>query len=241
MILKVWDISKSFGGLKAVSNVSFCVNEGEIVGIIGPNGSGKTTLFNLITGFLKQDTGGILFDGREISGLRPDQICNRGIARTFQIPKPLPRLSILKNVLVGVYSHMSEIDMAQKRALNVLELVGLSSKKDVLAEKIRGAEIRRLELARALSTNPQVLLIDEIAAGVNPTEANELIRLIRELRQRYGMTILIIDHVLRVMLNVVDRLVVLHHGKMILEGPPDEVISHRKVTEVYLGEYDVES
>lgn len=240
MFLNVQNLSKSFGGLKAVNNVSFDIAEGEIVGIIGPNGSGKTTIFNVITGFYKPDDGVVLFKGENISMLRPDQVCKRGIARTFQIPKPLSRLSVLRNVMVGAYAKISEKDKATKRALEVLELVGLLDQKDVPAEKVKGANIRRLELARALATEPEILLIDEIAAGLNPTESNAIIKLIKQMKEDSGLTILIIDHVLKVILNVVEKLIVLHHGEMIVQGLPNEVITNKKVSEVYLGEYDVE-
>jgi len=240
MFLNVQNLSKSFGGLKAVNNVSFDIKKGEIVGIIGPNGSGKTTIFNVITGFYKPDDGVVLFKGENISMLRPDQVCKRGIARTFQIPKPLSRLSVLRNVMVGAYAKISEKDKATKRALEVLELVGLLDQKDVPAEKVKGANMRRLELARALATKPEILLIDEIAAGLNPTESNAIIKLIKQMKEDSGLTILIIDHVLKVILNVVEKLIVLHHGEMIVQGFPNEVISDKKVSEVYLGEYNVE-
>ena len=240
MFLEVQNLSKSFGGLKAVNNVSFNIKEGEIVGIIGPNGSGKTTMFNVITGFYKPDDGVVLFKGESISMLRPDQVCKRGIARTFQIPKPLSRLSVLRNVMVGAYSKTSEKKEAIKKALEVLEFVGLLDQKDVPAEKVKGGNMRRLELGRALATNPEILLIDEIAAGLNPIESNAIIELIKQMKENSGLTILIIDHVLRVILNVVDKLIVLHHGEMIVQGLPHEVIMDKKVTEVYLGEYDVE-
>lgn len=240
MFLNVQNLSKSFGGLMAVNNVSFDIAEGEIVGIIGPNGSGKTTIFNVITGFYKPDDGVVLFKGENISMLRPDQVCKRGIARTFQIPKPLSRLSVLRNVMVGAYAKISENDKAMKRALEVLELVGLLDQKDVPAEKVKGANMRRLELARALATNPEILLIDEIAAGLNPTESNAIIKLIKQIKEDSGLSILIIDHVLKVILNVVEKLIVLHHGEMIVQGLPNEVITDKKVSEVYLGEYDVQ-
>jgi branched-chain amino acid transport system ATP-binding protein len=240
MFLNVQNLSKSFGGLMAVNNVSFDIAEGEIVGIIGPNGSGKTTIFNVITGFYKPDDGVVLFKGENISMLRPDQVCKRGIARTFQIPKPLSRLSVLRNVMVGAYAKISKNDKAMKRALEVLELVGLLDQKDVPAEKVKGANMRRLELARALATNPEILLIDEIAAGLNPTESNAIIKLIKQMKEDSGLSILIIDHVLKVILNVVEKLIVLHHGEMIVQGLPNEVITDKKVSEVYLGEYDVQ-
>jgi branched-chain amino acid transport system ATP-binding protein len=240
MFLEVKNLSKSFGGLKAVNNVSFNIKEGEIVGIIGPNGSGKTTIFNVITGFYRPDDGVVFFKGESISMLRPNEVCKRGIARTFQIPKPLSRLSVLRNVMVGAYSKTSEKEKATKKALEVLEFVGLLDQKDVPAEKVKGGNMRRLELGRALATNPEILLIDEIAAGLNPIESNAIIELIKQMKENSGLTILIIDHVLRVILNVVDKLIVLHHGEMIVQGLPHEVIMDKKVTEVYLGEYDVE-
>jgi len=239
MFFEIRNLSKNFGGLKAVNEVSFSVKKGEIVGIIGPNGSGKTTVFNLVTGFHTPDRGFVIFKDEVISNLRPDQICKRGIARTFQIPQPLPRLSVLKNVMVGAYSKTSEEGEARRKGLAVLEFLGLLGQKDVLAEKLRGATMRRLELARALATDPEILMIDEIAAGLNPTESAAIVKVIKQMREDTGLTILIIDHVLNVVLNVVDRLVVLHHGEMIIEGLPHEVIMDRKVTEVYLGEYHV--
>jgi branched-chain amino acid transport system ATP-binding protein len=239
-MLEVKNLSKHFGGLKAVNGISFSVERGGIVGIIGPNGSGKTTTFNLITGFYKPDSGIVLFKNRKISDLRPDQICKEGIARTFQIAKPLPRLSVLKNVMVGAYLKSSDQKEIAEKVMGILQFVGLLEQKDVPAEKLRGANIRRLELARALATDPEMLLIDEIAAGLNPTESNALIKIIKEMKQVKGLTILIIDHVLKVVLDVVDKLIVLHHGEMIVQGSPIEVIRDRKVSEVYLGDYDVE-
>ena len=239
-MLEVKNLSKNFGGLKAVNDVSFSVERGEIVGIIGPNGSGKTTAFNLMTGFYKPDSGIVLFKNRNISNLRPDQICKEGIARTFQIAKPLTRLSVLKNVMVGAYLKSSDQKEIAEKVMGILQFVGLLDQKDVPAEKLRGANIRRLELARALATDPEMLLIDEIAAGLNPTESNALIKIIKEMKQVKGLTILIIDHVLKVVLDVVDKLIVLHHGEMIVQGSPTEVIRDRKVSEVYLGDYDVE-
>jgi branched-chain amino acid transport system ATP-binding protein len=241
MILEVKNLSKSFGGLKAVNNVSFTVSEGEVVGIIGPNGSGKTTTFNLITGFHKSDTGTILLKKENVSGLRPDQICKKGIARTFQIPKPLPRLSVFRNVMVGSYLRYSDPKEITEKVLSILRFVGLLDQKDVLSEKLKGTSIRRLELARALATDPEILLIDEIAAGLNPTESKEFIKLIRQMKEERGLTILIIDHVLKVVLDVVDKLIVLHHGEMIVQGLPKEVIANSRVSEVYLGEYNVEA
>jgi branched-chain amino acid transport system ATP-binding protein len=240
MMLEVKNLSKNFGGLKAVNDVSFSVEKGEIVGIIGPNGSGKTTTFNLITGFYKPDSGIVLFKNRKISNLRPDQICKEGIARTFQIAKPLPRLSVLKNLMVGAYLKSSDQKEIAEKVVGILQFVGLLEQKDVPGEKLRGANIRRLELARALATDPEMLLIDEIAAGLNPTESKALIKIIKEMKQVKGLTILIIDHVLKVVLDVVDKLIVLHHGEMIVQGSPTEVIRDRRVSEVYLGDYDVE-
>lgn len=240
MILEVKNLSKSFGGLKAVNNVSFFVKKGEIVGIIGPNGSGKTTIFNLITGFYKPDNGRVFFKEQEISNCRPDQVCQKGIARTFQIPKPLPRLSVLKNVMVGAYLNTSDKKEITNKALSILQFVSLLDQKYVLAEKLKGANVRRLELARALATDPEILLIDEIAAGLNPTESNAFIKLIKQMKEERELTILIIDHVLRVVLDVVDKLIVLHHGEMITQGSPKDVMADRKVSEVYLGDYNVE-
>lgn len=240
MILEVKNLSKSFGGLKAVNNVSFFVKKGEIVGIIGPNGSGKTTIFNLITGFYKPDNGRVFFKEQEISNCRPDQVCQKGIARTFQIPKPLPRLSVLKNVMVGAYLNTSDKKEITNKALSILQFVSLLDQKYVLAEKLKGANVRRLELARALATDPEILLIDEIAAGLNPTESNAFIKLIKQMKEERELTILIIDHVLRVVLDVVDKLIVLHHGEIITQGSPKDVMADRKVSEVYLGDYNVE-
>lgn len=239
MILSVKHLSKSFGGLKAVNHVSFDVSRGEIIGIIGPNGSGKTTIFNLITGFIKPDSGTVLFKEEDITSLRPDQICQKGFARTFQIPKPLPRLSVFRNVMVGAYLNSTDTERVTEKVKSVLQFVGLFDQKQVLAEKLKGANMRRLELARALATDPEILLIDEIAAGLNPTESNMLIKLIKQMKEEKGLSILIIDHVLRVVLDVVDKLIVLHHGEMIVQGSPKEVIADQKVSEVYLGDYNV--
>jgi branched-chain amino acid transport system ATP-binding protein len=236
--LKVEILSKRFGGLVVIQNLSFSVCEGEILGVIGPNGSGKTTLFNLITGFLRADTGRIQFSGQDITNRRPSAICRSGITRTFQLVKPFVRLTVLENVMAGrAYGRKPAHDLkqARKEAMEILDLVHLSKKKDLVAAHLQLIDRKRLEIARALATNPKLLLLDEVFAGLNSAEVEEALRLVMTIKN-LGITLLIVEHVIKVILEVSQRVLVLSSGVKIFEGPPQAAINDRNVVEAYLGE-----
>jgi branched-chain amino acid transport system ATP-binding protein len=233
--LELKKVSKNFGGLKAVNQVSFSLEQGEILGIIGPNGAGKTTLFNALTGFYKPDEGEIWFEGERLIALKPHQICQKGMVRTFQIVKPFLELSTLENVVIAALNRTDKVQEARARALKTIELVGLKDKVDTLGTGLTLVHRKRLELARALATEPKLLLLDEVMAGLRPTEVDELIRLLKEVNQR-GVTILLIEHVMRGVMALSKRVVVLNYGEKIAEGVPEEVVKNRQVIEAYLGE-----
>ncbi|MBM4341380.1 MAG: ABC transporter ATP-binding protein [Deltaproteobacteria bacterium] len=234
-LLELKGVSKSFGGLKAVSQVSFEMNAGEILGIIGPNGAGKTTLFNTITGFLRVESGEIWFNGEKIIGLKPHQICQKGMVRTFQLVKPFLEMTVLENVLVAALNRAKTIKEAREKAMRTIELVGLKEKKDTLAAGLTLGHRKRLELARTLATEPKLLLLDEVMAGLTPTEVDALIRLLQDVNHR-GITILLIEHVMRGLMALSKRVVVLNYGQKIAEGVPHEIVKDRQVIEAYLGE-----
>jgi branched-chain amino acid transport system ATP-binding protein len=235
-ILEVRNLSKSFSGLRAVQNVSFDVPQGEIVGLIGPNGAGKTTCFNLIAGVYRPDQGEVLFDGKRIDGLRPDEICRAGIGRTFQIVKPFAGLSVLENVIVGALNAKSSVIEARAEAEDVLRKLGLWNKRDQAASALTLPERKRLEVARALATGPRILLLDEVMAGLRPTEMDLMVALFRDLNAKTGLTILLIEHVMRAVMTLSRKIVVLHHGEIIATGTPAEVSRDPAVLESYLGE-----
>ena len=237
-ILEGEGVTKHFGGLAAVSHVDFCVNEGEVVGLIGPNGAGKTTLFNLVSGAIVPKEGAISFNGRDITGLKPHKICKMGVARTFQSVKVFPHMPVLQNVVLGSLFGLPDSISAKDAAEEVprlLEFVGLSGMRETPAQDLELANQKRLELARALATRPRLLLLDELMAGLNPTEVAEAMELVTRIRDQ-GITIFMIEHVMKAIMSICDRILVLNHGKKIAEGTPQEIATSRTVIEVYLGE-----
>jgi len=232
-------VTKNFGGLPVLINVNFLIREKEIVGLIGPNGAGKTTLFNLISGIYRPSSGAIKFDGRDLSSLKPYEICNLGIGRTFQIVVPFVEMSVLENAMVGLlYGKGTPIRMKEARneALTRLDFVGLSGKKNVPAGSLTIADRKMLEVARALSTNPKIILLDEVVAGLNATETTEAMSLVRRIRDELGVTVFWVEHVMKAVMGVADRVMVLHHGEKIAEGSPKEVAETKTVIDAYLGE-----
>jgi len=234
-LLEVKHLTKAFGGLLAVNDVSFHVEEGEIVGLIGPNGSGKTTTFNCINQFFPVTSGNILFKEKSIIGLKTHQICHLGIGRTFQVVKPLTRMTVLENVTASAFCRVNTIEEAKDEALSVLEFCNLADQNDKLAESLPIAGRKRLEIARALATKPELLLLDETAAGLNPGELDEAIDLIKKIRQN-GISILIVEHIMKVIMTISDRIHAINFGQTIAEGIPEEVANNQAVIEAYLGE-----
>jgi len=227
-LLECEKLTKRFGGLIALKEVDLQLNKGEILGLIGPNGSGKTTLINCVAGFYSPTAGKVTLDGKDITGLRDYEVNKKGIARTFQIPRPFPRLTVLQNVIVG---SRGDEDVA----IRSLKEVGLHGIKDTLAKNLTTHQMRMLELARALATNPKVLLVDEVMAGLNPVEMEETMSLLGKIREG-GLTLLWVEHVMRAIMKKADRLIVLHEGEKIAQGNPSEIAGSPKVVEAYLGE-----
>jgi ABC-type branched-subunit amino acid transport system ATPase component len=234
VILEVRHLSRSFGGLKAVQDVSFKLHRNEILGIIGPNGAGKTTLFNLLNGFLRPDCGEVLLEGRDVFARKPHALCEAGVARTFQIMRPFPRMSISDNVVVGAYVRAKADGEARKLAADAIARVGLSPIADRIAGELSTKELRLMELARALAGQPKILLLDETLAGLGHDEADEVVAVIQRLAQD-NMTIAIIEHTMQAMVRLVDRFLVLDHGAVLLEGKPEAVTRDTRVIEAYLG------
>ncbi len=232
-------VTKYFGGLAALHEVDLQVAPGEIVGLIGPNGSGKTTFFNVVTGLYPLNRGAIRFKDQEILGLKPFQICQKGIGRTFQITKPFARMTAVENVMVGALygkgKASDDLKKARSTAEQLLDRVGLGSKKNARVSDLTLEDKKRLELSKALSTRPELLLLDEVMAGLNSTEIKEMMELIRKFRQE-GVTMIVVEHVMHAVMSLADRVYVLHHGEKIAEGSPEEISRNRRVIESYLGE-----
>jgi branched-chain amino acid transport system ATP-binding protein len=239
-LLEMRNINKRFGGLQAVSNVSFSLNEGEILGLIGPNGAGKTSLFNVVNGVCKCDGGSVIFDGHDITGMSPDKVVRLGLARTHQIVQPLNNMSVLENVTVGACFGRERLGLNAARAVarEVLQQVGMWSRANTLALFLTIAGKKRLEVARALAANPKLLLLDEVLAGLNPTEIAQMIELVRSIRDR-GISVLIIEHLMQAVMNLSDRIVVLNFGQKLAEGRPEEVANDPQVIQAYLGDPDI--
>jgi branched-chain amino acid transport system ATP-binding protein len=235
-MLEVVAVSKFFRGLTAVRQVSFDVPTGSIVALIGPNGAGKTTTFNLINGIMRPEEGRIVLDGRDITGLRPDQVCHAGVGRTFQIAKPLAGLSVLDNVVVGGLRVTNRVAEARTAAVGILETLDLADKRDTAAGSLTLPERKRLEVARALATGPKLLLLDEVMAGLRPNETDALVETFRQLNKSLGLTILLIEHVMRAVMALSQHVVVLNHGALISAGKPEQVVRDPQVLECYLGE-----
>jgi branched-chain amino acid transport system ATP-binding protein len=234
-LLEVDKISMFFGGLAALSNISYSVEKGEILALIGPNGAGKTTLFNVVNGFYKPSRGEVRFNGRKISGLKPYQVCALGLARTFQVVKPLQRMSVLDNVIASAFLRAKTKAGAERRAMAILEFTGLTEDKDVISKGLPLGKRKRLEIARALATEPELILLDESFAGLNPAELDVSIEIIKEIKKK-GITIMIIEHHMKVIMSISDRIVVLNYGQKIAEGSPAEISANPLVVEAYLGE-----
>jgi branched-chain amino acid transport system ATP-binding protein len=228
-------VSMFFGGLAAISDVSFEIKEGEILGLIGPNGAGKTTLFNVVNGFYKPTRGEVFFNGRRISGLKPHQICKLGIARTFQVVKPLQRMSVLDNVIASAFLRVKTRAQAEEIALETIRFTGLFEDRSVISKGLPLGKRKKLEISRALATQPQLILLDESFAGLNPHELDESIEIIKRIKER-GITIMIIEHHMKVIMAISDRIVVLNYGEKIAEGNPLEIANNPLVVEAYLGE-----
>src|SRR5215467_5937703 len=232
--LVIRDLSKRFGALRAVQDVSFSVNEGETVALIGPNGAGKTTSFNLITGYYRPDSGSVSAFGREIVGLKPHDICALGLARTFQVAKPFGAMTVLANVMTGAFLRDKHVDAARTKAREAIAFVGLSAREQTPAKDLTTIDQRPLEMARALATEPRILLLDEVMAGLNPAEIDQAVALIGKLSQR-GLTIVIVEHVMRAIMAVARHIVVLDHGQKIAEGAPKDIVENPEVVRAYLG------
>lgn len=234
-LLQINNVTMKFGSLVANDNVSFSVNKGEIVSLIGPNGAGKTTFFNCITGFYKPFSGKVIFDGHDITGLKPSRICHLGLTRTFQIVKPLKEMTVLENVLTGAFCKTNSTREAVEQAMGILELTHLDGKREVIAGSLTIADKKRLEIARALATKPKMLMLDEAMAGLNQTEIKEAMELILKIRDK-GITLVVVEHIMEAIMPISDRVVVLNAGKKIAEDVPEKVVNDERVIKAYLGE-----
>ncbi len=234
--LVIKGLSKRFGGLRAVQDVSFSVQENETVALIGPNGAGKTTSFHLITGFHRPDTGSVTAFGKEVAGMKPHDVCALGMVRTFQVAKPFGAMTVLDNVMTGAFLRDRHVAAAREKALEAIEFVGLAAREKTAAKDLTTIDQRRLEMARALATQPRILLLDEVMAGLNPAEIDQAVALVKKLSSR-GLTIVIVEHVMRAIMAVARHIVVLDHGQKIAEGAPKEIVENPEVIRAYLGSY----
>lgn len=234
-LLEVQNITKKFGGLVAVSDFSLSMDQGDIVALIGPNGAGKTTAFNVIAGYYKADEGNVLFNSRDITNKRPDQICAQGLVRTFQVVRPFRGLTVLENVMIGAFARTNNNQVAQEKAEEVLDFLGMKSLADNMASGLPVAGRKRLEIARALATDPKVMLLDETMAGLRPVETDEVIGMVRKMSEK-GIAIFLVEHVMKVVMSLAERIVVIHHGETIAQGLPAEVVKNQHVIDAYLGD-----
>lgn len=234
-LLEITRVTKKFSGLIAVNEVSMSVESGQIVGVIGPNGAGKTTLFNCIAGALPPTSGSIVFDGKEIAGKKPYEICRLGVTRTFQVVKPFASKTVLYNTMVGAFAHTKHLHEAEKKALEVLTFLELDRKKDVVSKSLTLPERKKLELARALATEPKLLLLDEVMAGLRPTEVTDMLPIIRKINAT-GVTIVIVEHIMQAIMSLSEKIYVVNFGKKIAEGNPHDVVADVEVIKAYLGD-----
>ena len=233
-LLEVKNLSKRFGGLQAINDFSFNAEEGKILGLIGPNGAGKTTLFNLITGVYRPESGNVMFDGQDILGMKPHQICRFGLCRTFQVAQPFSNMTVLKNVMTGAYCRTSDPAEAEEKAMACLQRVGLAAQAGVTARELTTIDQRRLEFARALATDPKLILLDESMAGLNHAECEITIALIKKINEQ-GVTIVVVEHNMKAILSLSHYMAVIAQGSKITEGLPQEVVNDSRVVEAYLG------
>lgn len=233
-LLSVRHVSRFFGGLAALTDVSFDVRKGEILGLIGPNGAGKTTLFNVVNGFYAPSRGEVIFKGKNVSHLKPHKVCAMGLARTFQVVKPLRRMTVLDNVVASAFLRANNKSEATEKAVEILQFAGLYDDRNILSKGLPLGKRKRLEIARALATGPEMLLLDESFAGLNPTELNESIEIIKKIKDR-GITMMVIEHHMKIIMSISDRIVVLNYGEKIAEGTPVEICDNPLVITAYLG------
>jgi len=234
-LLEIDRLTKDFGGLRAVDRLDISIQDGMILGLIGPNGAGKSTAFNCIAGLYSATSGQVIYKDDDITKLKSYDVCRKGIARTFQLSKPFPNKSVLKNVMVGGFLWSKDRNRAEAKAMEVLEFVNLIDKRDVLGKSLTVADRKRLELARALATDPALLLLDEVMAGLRPAEVEEVITIIRKINER-GITVFLIEHIMQAIMSLSDLIVVIHYGRKIAEGQPEEIASNEQVIKAYLGE-----